>query len=64
MHHPIMPVYIMLIFEFPVWNTNILDLACGTGGIITWLDKENNYTGLDISFDMLKRTAKRAQKKV
>ncbi len=46
-----------------VRKAKILDLACGTGGLIACLDKDNCYTGLDLSYEMLKKAAVRAQKK-
>ncbi len=46
-----------------VRKAKILDLACGTGGLIDCLDKENEYTGLDLSYEMLKKAVRRAQKK-
>ena len=44
-------------------NMKILDLACGTGASISFLDRENHYTGLDLSPSMLRRAAKKADKK-
>ncbi|PIE73641.1 MAG: hypothetical protein CSA20_02215 [Deltaproteobacteria bacterium] len=46
-----------------VRQVKILDLACGTGGLITCLDNDNEYTGLDLSYEMLKKAAGRARKK-
>ncbi len=46
-----------------VHKAKILDLACGTGGLIACMDKDNDYTGLDLSYEMLKKAAKRAEKK-
>ncbi len=46
-----------------VRKANILDLACGTGALIPHLDKENEYTGIDLSYEMLKKAAKCAKKK-
>ncbi len=46
-----------------VRQAKILDLACGTGGLIDCLDKDNAYTGLDISYEMLKKAARRARRK-
>jgi len=40
-------------------NKNILDIACGTGSIVTYLDPSNCYTGLDISYKLLKNASKR-----
>ncbi|PID77513.1 MAG: hypothetical protein CSB24_01180 [Deltaproteobacteria bacterium] len=44
-------------------KAEILDLACGTGGLIACINQDNNYTGLDLSYEMLKKAAKRAGKK-
>ena len=41
----------------------ILDIACGTGSIIKYLDSSNYYTGLDISHGLLKKAIKRAKSK-
>ncbi|PID76127.1 MAG: hypothetical protein CSA20_09320 [Deltaproteobacteria bacterium] len=41
----------------------ILDLACGTGKLIDYLNGNNDYTGLDLSYGMLKRAARRAKQK-
>ncbi len=46
-----------------VRQAKVLDLACGTGGLMACLDKDNDYTGLDLSYEMLKKAAKRASKK-
>ncbi|PIE39861.1 MAG: hypothetical protein CSA51_03810 [Gammaproteobacteria bacterium] len=46
-----------------VSKAKILDLACGTGGLIACLDKDNDYTGLDLSYEMLKKAAAKARKK-
>ncbi len=46
-----------------VRKAKILDLACGTGGLIACMDKDNDYTGLDLSYEMLKKAAKRASQK-
>ncbi len=46
-----------------VRKAKILDLACGTGGLIACMDKDNDYTGLDLSYAMLKKAAKRAGQK-
>ncbi|MBN1797621.1 MAG: class I SAM-dependent methyltransferase [Spirochaetales bacterium] len=40
-------------------NKNVLDIACGTGSIIKYLDASNCYTGLDISYSLLKKAAKK-----
>ncbi len=44
-------------------QVRILDLGCGTGNLIACIDKDNNYTGLDLCYPMLKRAAKRAREK-
>ncbi len=46
-----------------VQQSKILDLACGTGGLIPCLDKDNDYTGLDLSYEMLIKAERRARKK-
>ncbi len=46
-----------------VRKAKIFDLACGTGGLIACLDKDNDYTGLDLSYEMLKKAANRVRKK-
>lgn len=47
----------------PVKNSNVLDIACGTGGAIPHFDSSNEYTGLDLSYSMLKQAVKKAKKK-
>ena len=47
----------------PVKKSHILDIACGTGGAIPHLDSSNEYTGLDLSYSMLKQAVKKAKKK-
>lgn len=43
-------------------NTKILDLGCGNGRILPYLPNKNiNYTGLDISEELLNRAKKFAQ---
>jgi ubiquinone/menaquinone biosynthesis C-methylase UbiE len=42
---------------------NILDIACGTGSIIKYLDSSNCYTGVDISYRLLEKAAKRTRSK-
>jgi ubiquinone/menaquinone biosynthesis C-methylase UbiE len=42
-------------------NKNILDIACGTGSIIKYLDSSNRYTGLDIAYRLLKKASKRTR---
>ncbi len=44
-------------------KARILDLGCGTGNLIACIDKDNNYTGLDLCYPMLKRAAQRAKQK-
>lgn len=41
----------------------VLDLACGTGGAIPHFDSSNHYTGLDLSYAMLKQLVKKAKTK-
>ena len=47
----------------PVKKSHALDIACGTGGAITHFDSSNEYTGLDLSYSMLKQAVKKAKKK-
>ena len=47
----------------PVKKSRVLDVACGTGGAISHFDSGNEYTGLDLSYAMLKQAVKKAQKK-
>jgi ubiquinone/menaquinone biosynthesis C-methylase UbiE len=47
----------------PVKNADVLDIACGTGGAIASFDSSNRYTGLDLSYAMLKQAVKKAGKK-
>ncbi len=46
-----------------VSQARILDLACGTGGLISSINKDNHYTGLDLSYEMLKKAESRSRKK-
>ena len=46
-----------------VKQANVLDLACGTGAAIPFLDSSNAYTGLDLSSAMLRQAKKKAGKK-
>ena len=46
-----------------VKNSRVFDIACGTGGAITYFDSSNEYTGLDLSYAMLKQAVKKAKKK-
>ncbi len=46
-----------------VHNARILDLACGTGGLIACMEKDNDYTGLDLSYQMLKKAAGKTRTK-
>ncbi len=46
-----------------VKKSHVLDIACGTGGAITPFDSSNEYTGLDLSYSMLKQAVKKAKKK-
>lgn len=47
----------------PVKKSHVLDIACGTGGAIPHFDSSNEYTGLDLSYAMLKQAVKKAKKK-
>ena len=47
----------------PVKKSRVLDIACGTGSAIAHFDKSNEYTGLDLSYSMLKEAVKKAKKK-
>ena len=47
----------------PVKKSHALDIACGKGGAIPHFDSSNAYTGLDLSYAMLKRAVKKARKK-
>jgi len=47
----------------PVKNATVLDMACGTGGAIPHFDSSNDYTGLDISYSMLRQALKKVRKK-
>jgi ubiquinone/menaquinone biosynthesis C-methylase UbiE len=47
----------------PVRQSAVLDLACGTGSAIAHFDSSNDYTGLDLSYAMLKQAMKRARTK-
>jgi len=47
----------------PVQQAKVLDVACGTGGAIAHFHESNDYTGLDISYGMLKQAVKKAQRK-
>ena len=47
----------------PVKNSRVLDTACGTGCAIPHFDSSNEYTGLDLSYSMLKRAVKKVKKK-
>lgn len=48
---------------FHITNCNILDIGCGTGRLIDYMDKKNSYTGIDLSYQLLKQAVKRAKKK-
>lgn len=48
---------------FSVKNSRVFDVACGTGVAITYFDSSNEYTGLDLSYSMLKQAVKKAKKK-
>ena len=47
----------------PIKKSRVLDIACGTGGAIPHFDSNNEYTGLDLSYAMLKKAVKKAKKK-
>lgn len=47
----------------PVKKSHVLDIACGTGGAVTHFDSSNEYTGLDLSYSMLKQAVKKAKRK-
>ena len=47
----------------PVKHSRVLDTACGAGGAIPHFDRSNEYTGLDLSYSMLKLAVKKANKK-
>jgi len=47
----------------PVTHSRVLDIACGTGGAIPHFDTSNEYTGLDLSYSMLRQAVKKAKKK-
>jgi SAM-dependent methyltransferase len=46
-----------------VKNSHVLDIGCGTGGAVTHFDSSNEYTGLDLSYSMLKQAVKKAKRK-
>ena len=48
---------------FHITNCNILDIGCGTGRLIDYVNKENRYTGIDLSYQLLKQAVKKARKK-
>jgi ubiquinone/menaquinone biosynthesis C-methylase UbiE len=48
----------------PVKKSHVLDIACGTGNAIPHFDSSNEYTGLDLSYSMLKQAVKKAKKKM
>jgi len=39
----------------------VLDIACGTGGAIPHFDRSNDYTGLDLSYAMLRQALKKVR---
>ena len=47
----------------PIKKCHVLDIACGTGGAIPNFDSSNEYTGIDLSYSMLKQAVKKAKKK-
>jgi ubiquinone/menaquinone biosynthesis C-methylase UbiE len=46
-----------------VKNSHVLDIGCGTGSAIPHFDSSNEYTGLDLSYSMLKQAVKKARRK-
>jgi ubiquinone/menaquinone biosynthesis C-methylase UbiE len=44
-------------------KSHILDVACGTGAAIDYFDSSNEYTGIDLSYSMLKEAAKKIKKR-
>ena len=57
-HHQIMHEAIA-----PVSEARVFDIACGTGAAIPHFDKSNEYTGLDLSYSMLRQAVKKAGNK-
>lgn len=47
----------------PFKEAVVLDIACGTGGAIPYFDNSNDYTGLDLSYSMLRQALKKAKTK-
>lgn len=47
----------------PAKDKRVLDVACGTGSSIQYLDRSHQYTGLDLCYSMLKRATKKGAKK-
>ena len=47
----------------PIRDAKILDLACGKGAAIPYIDSSNEYTGLDLSEEMLRGAVKKSNKK-
>lgn len=46
----------------PVKAATVLDIGCGTGGAIPHFADSNEYTGLDLSYTMLRYAIKKAKK--
>jgi len=46
-----------------VKKSHVLDIACGTGNAIPHFANSNEYTGLDLSYSMLKQAVKKAKRK-
>ena len=44
-----------------VKRSRVLDVACGTGAAIAYFDASNDYTGLDLSYAMIKEAAKKVK---
>jgi len=57
-HHEIMKNQIS-----SVKKSRVLDVACGTGAAIAYFDDSNEYTGLDLSYSMLKEAVKKIKKR-
>jgi ubiquinone/menaquinone biosynthesis C-methylase UbiE len=45
----------------PVKEKAVLDIACGTGAAIAHFNRSNDYTGLDLSYSMLRQAVKKAK---
>ena len=47
----------------PVRNSRVLDIACGTGAAIEYFASSNEYSGLGLSYSMLRQAVRKAEKK-